>query len=91
MLTGLGELSFAPFKTSNLNRDPDAKYKAVCGTRHLYAFKSPAGINRTRMSDGPILDGEGAFVSRNTGLRTPSARRTGRTTATSVTDGGSSK
>jgi hypothetical protein len=64
-----GTENFAPFKDTNPNCAPDARYKAVGGgptkpgTR-LFAFKSADGIHWSLMSDKPVVS-DGAFDSQN--------------------------
>jgi hypothetical protein len=57
---GIGSSTFTPFLDGNPEASPDARYKAVAaskpeeGSRQLYAFTSPDGIEW--QSAGPILD-----------------------------------
>ena len=60
---------FSPFKDTNPDCKPDAKYKAVGadhsnGGRKLVAFKSPDGIHWTKLQEEPIIKGY-AFDSQN--------------------------
>ena len=74
---GAGTGSFTPFKDTNPNCPPEARYKALgqvheSGTPHyaaqgemtVFAFKSPDGIHWT-ISDGPLIT-RGDFDSQNT-------------------------
>lgn len=60
--------NFAPFKDTNPNCDPEARYKAVAGTvttKGLLVFQSADGIHWSKMSEEPVVT-EGAFDSHNT-------------------------
>ena len=66
---GLDAHDFTPFKDTNPDCKPDAKYKAVGfdyndGGQKLAAFKSPDGIHWKRLQEGPIMTGY-AFDSQN--------------------------
>lgn len=66
---GIGTHCFTPFKDTNPNCRPDARYKAVSRGRPnaeagLYAFKSPDGIHWSLMTDEPVIT-KGAFDSQN--------------------------
>ena len=65
----VGSHCFAPFKDTNPNCRPEAKYKAVSRGRPqrakgLYAFQSPDGIHWSLMDEKPVIT-EGAFDSQN--------------------------
>jgi len=63
---GAGSHDFTPFKDTNPDCPPDAKYKAVgCGKGGLVAFKSPDGIHWTPMNDFKPIVTKGAFDSQN--------------------------
>jgi hypothetical protein len=60
--------NFAPFKDTNPDCKPEARYKAVGGTvatKGLLTFKSADGILWSKLSDGPVVT-QGAFDSHNT-------------------------
>jgi len=64
---GVGTHAFVPFKDTNPDCKPDAKYKAlglVAGERGLWAFKSPDAIHWTLMRDKLVIT-KGAFDSQN--------------------------
>ncbi|MBN2296258.1 MAG: hypothetical protein JXM70_27760 [Pirellulales bacterium] len=58
--------AFSPFKDSNPNCVPEAKYKAIaCGKdRKLFAFQSPDGIHWSPLQDKPIMT-QGEFDTLN--------------------------
>jgi len=67
ILDGIGTHAFVPFKDTNPNCRPEARYKAlgVGGGKHgLYAFQSPDGIHWSMMHDEPVIT-KGAFDSQN--------------------------
>jgi len=67
ILEGIGTHNFAPFKDTNPNCAPDARYKALGGLMQeggLFAFKSPDAIHWSLMRDTPVIT-EGAFDSQN--------------------------
>lgn len=60
--------NFAPFKDTNPNCRPEARYKAVGGTiasKGLLTFQSADGIRWSRLSERPVVT-TGAFDSHNT-------------------------
>jgi hypothetical protein len=69
--------NFAPFHDTNPDAAPEARYKAIAGTRNgnkesgnpggLHIFASPDGIHWKLMHDEPIIT-EGAFDSQNVGF-----------------------
>ncbi len=72
---GIGGHNFAPFKDTNPDCAPEARYKALAHGRAvkkgdkkpsngLYAFQSPDGLHWKLMSDRPVIT-EGAFDSQN--------------------------
>lgn len=62
---GVGNHDFTPFKDTNPNVEPDARYKALgVGPGGLFAFKSPDGIHWQLIQDKPVIT-EGAFDSQN--------------------------
>jgi hypothetical protein len=64
---GVGSHNFTPFKDSNPDADPQARYKAVGGLRRdggLFAFASADGIHWRRLGEGPIITA-GTFDSQN--------------------------
>ena len=64
---GVGRHNFVPFKDPNPNYKPEARYKAIGGSKHeggLFAFQSPDAIHWSLMSDKPVIT-EGAFDSQN--------------------------
>ena len=64
---GHGGHNFAPFKDANPNCSPDARYKALGGSKAeggLFAFKSPDGIHWSLMSEKPVVT-KGYFDSQN--------------------------
>lgn len=62
---GPGTHSFTPFKDSNPNCPPNARYKALTTVKGgLLALKSPDGIHWQPMSDKPVIT-KGAFDSQN--------------------------
>jgi len=67
ILAGRGTHNFAPFKDTNPDCPPEARYKAVGGTMAeggLFAFQSADAIHWKLMSDKPIIT-KGAFDSQN--------------------------
>lgn len=69
---GIGNHNFTPFKDTNPNVEPDAKYKAFggVGDEGLHAFKSPDGIHWTPIQDKPVIT-EGHFDSQNLAFWNP--------------------
>jgi hypothetical protein len=63
---GVGVHNFAPFKDTNPNCKPEARYKALGGGEKggLVAFTSPDAINWTLVSSEPVIT-KGAFDSQN--------------------------
>ncbi|MDG2222859.1 MAG: hypothetical protein P8L85_15880 [Rubripirellula sp.] len=72
---GVGSHNFTPFKDTNPNCKPQARYKALARGRSLnkndtsskhglFAFRSPDGIHWELMHDEPVIT-EGAFDSQN--------------------------
>jgi len=61
---GIESHNMAPFVDTNPEAVPQERYKAVAGTRELYAMSSPDGIHWKRMQEKP-LDMPGAFDSLN--------------------------
>lgn len=64
---GVGSHNFTPFKDTNPDCVPEARYKALGGTREeggLYAFQSPDGIHWSLMHPEPIITA-GTFDSQN--------------------------
>jgi hypothetical protein len=61
---GEGKHNFSPFKDQNPACKPDEKYKAIGGTKGLFAFSSPDGIHWKKMNDKPVIT-KGAFDSQN--------------------------
>jgi transposase len=64
---GIGTHAFVPFRDTNPNATPEARYKAlgVGGGQHgLYAFQSADGIHWSLLSDQPVIT-QGAFDSQN--------------------------
>ena len=60
--------NFAPFKDTNPDCRPEARFKAVGGTiasKGLLTFQSGDGVHWERLSDGPVVT-TGAFDSHNT-------------------------
>jgi len=69
IIADFGTHNFTPFKDTNPDCPPGAKYKAVArgedeGHKQLFAFRSPDGIRWKPMQKGPIIT-EGAFDSQN--------------------------
>jgi hypothetical protein len=67
ILKGLGTHNFAPFKDTNPNCAPEARYKALAGIMSeggLFAFQSADAIHWSLMSDKPVVT-KGAFDSQN--------------------------
>ena len=68
ILSGPGTHNFAPFKDSNPNCAPQARYKALGGGQSesggLLAFQSPDGIHWTRLQETAVIT-VGAFDSQN--------------------------
>lgn len=69
---GIGIHNFTPFKDTNPNIKPDAKYKALggLGSEGLMAFKSPDGIHWTQIQEKPVIT-KGAFDSQNLAFWNP--------------------
>jgi len=69
---GIGIHNFTPFKDTNPNAEPDAKYKALggLGSEGLIAFKSPDGIHWKPIQDKPVIT-KGAFDSQNLAFWNP--------------------
>ncbi len=64
---GVGRHNFTPFKDANPDCRPEARYKALGGSKQeggLFAFQSPDGIRWSLMSDQPVIT-RGAFDSQN--------------------------
>ncbi len=64
---GVGRHNFVPFKDPNPDCKPDAKYKAIGGSKHeggLFVFQSADAIRWSLMSDKPVIT-DGAFDSQN--------------------------
>jgi len=62
---GVGNHNFAPFKDTNPNCKPEARYKALAsGEGGLVAFQSPDGIHWSLMQPEPVIT-KGAFDSQN--------------------------
>ena len=62
-----GSHNFAPFKDTNPNCDPEARYKALGGVKSeggLFAFHSPDGIRWKKMQAKPVVT-KGYFDSLN--------------------------
>jgi len=60
--------NFAPFKDTNPNCAPEARYKAVAGTvttKGLLIFQSADGIHWSKIQEAPVVT-KGAFDSHNT-------------------------
>ncbi|MDO5553970.1 MAG: hypothetical protein Q4G68_09415 [Planctomycetia bacterium] len=58
---------FSPWRDTNPNASPDAKYKATgsgMSCKGVWAYKSPDGIHWTPMHDGPVFT-SGHFDSQN--------------------------
>jgi len=67
---GAGTHNFAPFRDTNPNCPPDARYKAFGRTKGkaaLHAFRSPDGIHWVLMRDAPVIT-DGKFDSQNVGF-----------------------
>lgn len=64
---GVGRHNFVPFKDPNPECRPDARYKAIGGSKHeggLFVFQSADAIHWSLMSDKPVIT-DGAFDSQN--------------------------
>ncbi|MDP2323465.1 MAG: hypothetical protein Q8N51_05490 [Gammaproteobacteria bacterium] len=63
---GMGSHNFAPFKDTNPDCKPEARYKALAGGKKkgLVAFTSPDAIHWTLASEEPVIT-NGAFDSQN--------------------------
>ncbi len=64
---GVGRHNFVPFKDPNPDCKPEAKYKAIGGSKHeggLFVFQSSDAIHWSLMSDKPVIT-DGAFDSQN--------------------------
>ena len=72
---GVGTHNFTPFRDTNPDCPPEARYKALARGRSLkqgditfrhglYAFQSPDGLNWSLMHDQPVIT-DGAFDSQN--------------------------
>ncbi len=72
---GPGCHDFTPFKDTNPDCPPDARYKALGRVEGgLIAFKSPDGIHWSLISDKPVIT-KGAFDSQNLAFWDPTRRR----------------
>lgn len=64
---GVGRHNFTPFKDTNPDCPPDARYKAIArheDIRGLVVFKSPDGIHWSLIREEPVIT-KGAFDSQN--------------------------
>ncbi len=61
---GDGRHNFAPFLDPNPAAAPNARYKALGGSRSLFAFQSDDGLRWEKMRPEPVLT-DGAFDSQN--------------------------
>ena len=64
---GVGHHNFVPFKDPSPDCTPEARYKAIGGSKGeggLFAFQSPDAIHWSLMSDNPVIT-KGAFDSQN--------------------------
>jgi hypothetical protein len=62
---GVGDHNFTPFKDTNPNCKPEARYKAFgTGKGGLVVFQSPDGIHWSLMQEEPVIT-KGAFDSQN--------------------------
>jgi len=61
---GIEAGNFTPFKDSNPNTRPEARFKALAAARGLIAFQSPDGIHWSRIRPEPVIT-KGAFDSQN--------------------------
>lgn len=64
---GVGRHNFVPFKDPNPDCKPEARYKAIGGSKHeggLFAFQSPDAVHWSLISDKPVIT-DGAFDSQN--------------------------
>ena len=69
IIEGIGTHCFTPFKDTNPDCEPDARYKGLgrgIGEQRLtlFAFKSPDAIHWSLMSDAPVIT-DGYFDSQN--------------------------
>ncbi len=72
---GIGAHNFTPFKDSNPNCSPEARYKALgVGEGGLYAFQSPDGIHWRLIQPTPVIT-KGEFDSQNTAFWDPVRKR----------------
>ena len=62
---GPGWHGFSPFKDTNPDCAPNARYKAVGAHKGLLAFESPDGIHWSPMNDAKPIITKGAFDSQN--------------------------
>ena len=63
----IGHHNFVPFRDRNPDCKPEARYKAIGGSKSeggLFAFRSPDGIHWSLMSEDPVIT-EGDFDSQN--------------------------
>mgnify|MGYP001828549851 CR=1 FL=1 len=64
---GVGHHNFVPFKDPSPDCTPEARYKAIGGSKGeggLFVFQSPNAIHWSLMSDNPVIT-QGAVVSQN--------------------------
>jgi len=64
---GVGHHNFVPFKDANPGCTPEARYKAIGGSKGeggLFVFQSPDAIHWSLMSDKPVIT-KGALDSQN--------------------------
>jgi hypothetical protein len=68
--------NFSPFLDTNPTIKPDAKYKALAGTKNtgLYGFKSEDGIHWIKIKDTPVFT-DGIFDSQNVAFWSPSEKQ----------------
>lgn len=76
---GVGTHNFTPFKDTNPDATPEARYKALGRgskgmKRGLFAFRSSDGIHWELMSDEPVIT-KGAFDSQNLAFWDPTISR----------------
>jgi len=77
ILKGVGTHNFSPFKDTNRECAPEARYKALGGTKKeggLHAFRSQDGIHWSLMADEPVIT-DGAFDSQNVAFWDPNSGR----------------
>jgi len=70
---GPGGHNFTPFRDSNPNCSPDARYKAMARGGALFAFKSADGVRWEHLSQKPAIT-DGDFDSQNLAFWDPHAR-----------------